>query len=100
MRIISSCMDRKDDCIIPSCGIMPEPHRDYLLVGARQIRKALAGDKVRQVILARDADFAVTEPIARSCGQLGVEVRWVDDMAALGSACGIDVGTAAAAVLK
>ena len=71
-----------------------------LAVGAKQLRKALNAGFARYVFLASDADPAVTEPIAELCARQGVEVSWARSMADLGSACGIDVGAAAAAVVS
>lgn len=93
-------MDKNDDCIIPHCGILPDLRKDRLVVGSKQLKKALLQGRARCVFLARDADPAVTEPIARLCEEAQVEARWVPAMATLGRACGIDVGAAAAATLK
>ena len=93
-------MDKNDDCIIPHCGILPDFGKARLVVGSKQLKKALLSGRARRVFLARDADPAVTEPIARLCGEAQVEASWVPTMAMLGKACGIDVGAAAAATLK
>ena len=69
------------------------------IVGTKQLRKALLRGGVRRVFLARDADPAVTEPLAEACEQAGAEYVWVAKMTDLGRACGIDVGAAAAATL-
>jgi len=69
-----------------------------LLVGAKQIRKALKNGTVRQVYLAANADPVITEPIALLCAQGGVAYAWVKSMSELGQACGIEVGATAAAV--
>lgn len=70
------------------------------IVGTKQLRKALLRGGVRRVFLARDADPAVTEPLAKLCEQTGAEYVWVVKMIDLGRACGIDVGAAAAATLS
>ena len=67
------------------------------VVGAKQLRKALAKDRARQVFLARNADPAVTEPIQALCEVNHVPYTWVCTMQDLGRACGIEVGAAAAA---
>lgn len=69
-------------------------------VGARQTARALRAGHVRRMYLARDAAPAVTGPVERLCRELSVEVEWTDTMKQLGQACGIAVGTAAAAALK
>lgn len=93
-------MDRNDDCIIPHYGVLPDLSKGRLVVGSKQLKKALLAGSAQCVFLARDADPALTEPIARLCQDCRVEAKWVPGMAMLGRACGIDVGAAAAATLK
>lgn len=71
-----------------------------VIVGAKQIRKALKSGVAACVFLASDADPAVTDPIAEACKACNVEVVWVRSMTELGKACRIDVGAAAAAIVK
>ena len=73
--------------------------RQKIVVGAKQLRKALRAGTVRQVYLAENADPAVIEPLAALCQESNVNVSWVRSMAELGKACGIEVGAAAAAVV-
>ncbi len=61
------------------------------IVGARQLRKALARGSVGRVFLARDADPTITAPLEELSHQHGVECLWVDKMSDLGRACGIEV---------
>ena len=70
-----------------------------MVVGAKQLRKALSAGKAKEVFLAEDADPAITGPIADLCHQNHVLCTWVSDMSELGRACGIDVGAAAAALV-
>ncbi|MBQ4600505.1 MAG: ribosomal L7Ae/L30e/S12e/Gadd45 family protein [Oscillospiraceae bacterium] len=74
--------------------------RQKIVVGAKQLRKALDSGRVRQVYLARNADPAITEPIEALCRQSRVEYFWIRSMQDLGKACGIEVGAAAAAVVN
>ena len=69
------------------------------VVGAKQIRKALNAGKAKTVYLAKNADPAITEPLAAVCQHNNVECVWVRSMSDLGNACGIEVGAAAAAVV-
>ena len=69
------------------------------VVGAKQIRKALNAGTARRVFLASNADPALTEPLAVLCQQKQVELIWIRSMSDLGSACGIEVGAAAAAIV-
>ena len=78
---------------------LSELRNHRFIVGTKQLKKALNRGGVGLVLLARDADPAITEPLALACEQAGVECVWVGKMIDLGCACGIDVGAAAAAML-
>ena len=69
------------------------------VVGLKQVRRAVASGKVRKVYLACDADPRLTEPMEALCRASGIDVVTDYTMAQLGRACGIDVPTAAAALL-
>ena len=69
------------------------------VIGAKQLKKALANGTAQQVFLAENADPALTEPIAALCCSYNVNCAWVPSMTDLGHACGIDVGAAAAATI-
>ena len=100
MRIILTCMDMKKECTIPESGQKPDFTGKKILVGSKQLRKALKNGTVATVFLAKNADPALTEEIQRCCGEANIQTAWVDTMKELGRACGISVGAAAAAVLK
>lgn len=70
-----------------------------IIVGAKQLRKALNRGGVDRVFLAQDADPAITAPLEQLSLQTGTEYIWVEKMIDLGRACGIDVGAAAAATV-
>jgi len=70
-----------------------------MVVGARQLRKALMAGKAHKVYLAKNADPALTEPIEALCRQCRVECVWVSSMQELGRRSGIEVGAAAAAAV-
>ena len=81
-------------------GLMLEELRQGPRVaGVKQTRRAIQDGKVRRVFLARDADPRVTDPIADLCREKDVPVEREAGMKELGSACGIAVGSAAAALL-
>ena len=92
-------MDKKKDCMIPKYGTLPDLSKMNLVVGTKQLKKAVKASRVRFVFLAENADPAVTEPIEELCRQNHIHITWVRTMAELGRACGIEVGAAAAAVL-
>ena len=93
-------MDTKKDDSIVKCDTMAEIRPEQLIVGAKQLRKALEKGQVLAVYLAANADPAVTEPITRLCEAQSLPITWVKTMAELGRACRIDVGATAAATLK
>ena len=92
-------MDMKMNIKIPECGVLPDLTGKKVIVGAKQLRKALEKGTAKFVCLAKNADPAITEPIASRCETLQIPCTWVASMQELGSACGIDVGAAAAAAI-
>ena len=85
---------------ISFCELTQAISEKRVIAGAKQLRKALTSGIAECVYLAVDADPAITEPIMELCRQYHAQVFWVRTMAELGRACKIDVGAAAAAVLK
>ena len=73
-------------------------HRN-VVVGSKQLRKALDQGRATFVVLARDADPTITEPIEAICRRNNVKVAWIRSKAELGKHCGIDVAAAAAAAV-
>lgn len=70
------------------------------VVGLKQTQRALTRGTVERVYLAEDAEEKVRRPLEASCRQMQVQIVGVPSMAELGKACGIQVGTAVAAILK
>lgn len=70
------------------------------VVGIKQLRRALPNGNIKKVFLADDADPRLTEPLAEQCEALYIDWEMVASMQELGKACGIDVGAAAAGVLR
>ena len=100
MRIIGFCMDTKKDCKIPECGDLAFLSKSKVVVGAKQLRKALEKGAAKFVCLAKNADPAITAPIEENCIQKGISFTWVCTMQELGALCGIEVGAAAAAAVE
>ena len=92
-------MVTKNDCMIPNCGKTPDFGSKQVVVGAKQLKKAILSGAARQVFLAQDADPAVTEPLEALCVRQGIPYSYVRSMADLGHACHIEVGAAAAATV-
>ena len=93
-------MDTKFDSKIPKCGGLPDLGKSKIVVGTKQLRKALNNGRARCVFLAENADPQITEPIADACGERKIPITWGPTMADLGRACGIEVGAAAAAAVE
>ena len=93
-------MDKKKVCRIPQCGAVPDLSHCKVVVGSKQLRKALQRGCAEYVFLAENADPAITEPIEEMCGKHHIQITWVRTMSELGRACGIEVGAAAAAVVS
>ena len=92
-------MDTKNSSMIPKCGGCPDLTGFRLVVGVKQLKKALQRGTARCVYLAENADPALTEPLEAMCLQNHIQCAWIGSMLDLGNACGIDVGAAAAAVV-
>lgn len=93
-------MDMNKDCKIPQCGMLSDLSNQKIVVGSKQLKKAVLAGRARCVFLAENADPALTDPIAEMCSQQNIQITWVRSMAELGRACGIEVGAAAAAVVN
>ena len=89
----------KKNSKIPKYGKLPDPDKETVVVGAKQLKKAVRAGAVRYVYLAENADPAVTEPLEELCQRNHIHITWVRSMAELGRSCGIEVGAAAAAVI-
>ncbi len=69
------------------------------VVGVKQVRRALNDGRAKALFLARDADPALTGPLAAQAEEKGLAVNWTGHMRELGAACGIAVGAAVAATV-
>ena len=92
-------MDKKKDCRIPKYGVLQNTSKTKIVVGAKQLKKAVKAGRVKYVFLAENADPAVTQPLEELCAANHIQITWVPSMAELGRVCGIEVGAAAAAVV-
>ena len=92
-------MDTHNDTTMATDQVRAETAGFKMVVGAKQLRKALQNGKARRVYLARNADPAITEPLEEMCGKRNIQIAWVPTMAELGLMCGIEVGAAAASVV-
>lgn len=93
-------MDKNKNSTIPKCGSLPDLTGRKVVVGTKQLKKAVGSGRARYVFLAENADPAITESIQNMCSQNNIQITWVPTMSELGRACGIEVGAAAAAVVN
>ena len=93
-------MDTKLDSKIPKCGDLADLSKFQIVVGSKQLKKAVNAGRAQCVFLAENADPAITEPLEILCAGKQIPVTWVPSMADLGRACGIEVGAAAAAAVE
>lgn len=71
-----------------------------IVIGTKQAVKALKEGKVREVIIASDAEAKVTELVVIEALTLNVPIQYVDTMKKLGKACGIEVGASTVAIIR
>ncbi len=71
-----------------------------IAIGTKQVLKAVENNITELIFVAQDADAKVVEPLSTYCNEHGVQIVNVESRIQLGEACGIDVGAAAAAILK
>ncbi len=70
------------------------------VVGTRRLQKAIEAGRVAIAYVADDADLMIKNRLNALCAQHGVRVVEVASMIQLGKACGIDVPSASAGLLK
>jgi large subunit ribosomal protein L7A len=73
---------------------------EFKAVGANQTARAVGRGQAQVVFVAKDADRRVIEDVLTAARDRGLEVIEVESRRSLGRACGIAVGTAAAAILS
>jgi len=81
-------------------GLEKIKHAKKVVIGAKQTKKAIESNKAETVFVARDAENRGTDPIYKLCKEKGIEIIEVASMRELGRACGIEVGSASAAIIQ
>ena len=76
------------------------PKESGHVIGIKQVSKAIGRGVAEKVYVADDAERRVVLPLEELCDRHGVSIVRIATMKELGSACGIEVGAAAAALLK
>lgn len=70
------------------------------VIGTKQVKRALSRGGVLKVYIAEDAEPHIIRPLMELCREKGVELEMVPTMVELGRACGIDIGSASAAIVE
>ena len=70
------------------------------VIGIKQVTKAVQKGTAGCVFLAKDADERVVAPLRALCEAEAVTIENEATMSEIGDACSIEVGAAAAAVLR
>lgn len=68
--------------------------------GTKATLRALAAGEAACVFVASDIDTFLYQKVTRACAEVGVPVHKVESNRELGKVCGLNIGCAAAAVLK
>lgn len=75
--------------------ITPE-EKDNLIVGYKQVLKALSAKACKKLFLAEDCSLNISDSLTAAAE--GIEIVSVPTMRELGSLCGIDVPSSCAAI--
>jgi large subunit ribosomal protein L7A len=70
------------------------------VIGTKQVKKAINKGIAKKVFIALDAEPHIIQPIKELCRLKQVEISMVENMDSLGNACGIEVGSAAVALIN
>ena len=70
------------------------------VVGTRRLLRAIQAGEIEEAYVARDADLFILRQVRQACADAGVRMVEADSMKELGRACGVEVKTASAAIVK
>ena len=70
------------------------------IVGTRRLLRAVKAGEIAEVYLANDADLFIVRQVKEACNAANVRIIEVNSMKELGEACGVEVKTASAGILK
>ena len=78
--------------------MISDSDRVCLVVGLKQVKKALADKQAVKVFLASDCDDELKNTVKELCTASGISPIYVETMIKLGNECGIDVKASCACV--
>lgn len=70
------------------------------VVGIKETIKMIKNNQCEKVLIAKNAETKIIKPLVDLAENKSLNIEYIDTMKDLGKLCGIDVGAAAAAVLK
>lgn len=71
-----------------------------IVVGTKQTVKALQAGKVKEIVVAVDADDRVIKPVLDVAKEHQIPVSKVDSMKKLGKVCGVEVKASAVGIIR
>jgi large subunit ribosomal protein L7A len=71
-----------------------------VIIGTKQTVRALKEGNASELVIAEDADPNITAKLIKQANEANIAVSYVESMKKLGKACGIEVGAAAAAIIR
>ncbi len=78
--------------------VISDYEQQCLVVGLKQVKKALLEKRAKKVFLALDCDEYLRESLEALCADAGVTPVYADTMKELGRECGIEVKASCACV--
>ncbi len=78
--------------------MITDSERECIVVGLKQVKKALAEKRAKKVFLAQDCDPIILESLEELCAGADLSPEYVQTMKELGSQCGIQVKASCACV--
>ncbi len=79
---------------------MDLPSTGKLMVGTKQVMRAISERKALKIYIANDADEQIRETLLNAVRQGEIQFELVESKSELGRACGIKVASACAAIVR
>ncbi len=80
--------------------MLTDLNTDNKVVGTKETIKAIKDNRATHVFVAMDVDQEIKDQILEVIERKDITIEYIDCKLKLGRACGIDVATASAALLK
>ena len=80
--------------------MISESEKTRLLIGFKQVKRALSEGKAEKVFLSEDCETKISAPIEELAKENSVQLLYIATMKELGALCSINVKASCAVVLK